>query len=282
MTSMFPQVKTHLPKGAAFPVRHPEFVFADLDKYWSGDPFVTHFMNTLSGLFPDGEQFFVDSLKYFRAQIKDPQLQRDIAAFIGQEAVHSKEHTVFNRHADAQGMDILYVEKMTARLMALWKKADPETQLALTVATEHLTAVLGHALMESEYLRDQLKHEQMLRMWLWHAIEENEHKTVAFDALKEINPSYALRVSAYVAMLSCGIPLVLACQLRQMFKDENRFNLTTWSNGFATVFGRKGLLTSQLGRLADYFRPSFHPLDHDTVALMADWKTRLNFSDSSV
>jgi predicted metal-dependent hydrolase len=29
--------------------------------------------------------------------------------------------------------------------------------------------------------------------------------------------------------------------------------------------------------LLDYFRPSFHPNDHDTVHLLADWKQKLNF-----
>lgn len=277
MTSaaLFSKTRIHLPKGASFPVRHPHFELETLPRYWAEDPFMTHFMNTLSGLFPDGEQFFVDSLRIYRDQIKDPQLQRDIAAFIGQEAVHSKEHAQYNRYADEQGLDVAFVERMTAHLMTLWKKASPQAQLALTVGTEHLTAVLGHALMESDYICDQLKDEQMLRMWLWHAIEENEHKSVAFDALKEINPSYALRISAYVFMLSCGIPLVLGCQTRQMFKDGHGLNFKSWKKGLAIIFSRQGLLTGQVGRLLDYFKPHFHPNDHDTVALMDMWRKRL-------
>lgn len=49
-------------------------------------------MNNLSSLFPYGETFFVDSVRAVRDQISDPHLKKDISAFIGQEAMHAKEH----------------------------------------------------------------------------------------------------------------------------------------------------------------------------------------------
>lgn len=274
--------KFHRPAGASFPVRHPDLQLEELPRYWAGgDPFVTHFMNVMSGLFPDGEQFFVDSLRPFRDRIKNPQLQKDIGAFIGQESVHSREHSRYNRQADAEGMDIAFVERMTAALMKLWRMSSPEQQLALTAGTEHFTAVLTQALMEDAQLLARLHDKRMQRMWLWHSIEENEHKSVAFDALKEINDSYPLRISTYVFMLSCGIPLVLGCVARQMIKDGHTFNGKSWKNGFSMLFGRRGLLLAHGWRLLDYFHPGFHPNDHDASALMEKWREELQLNETT-
>ena len=79
--------------AASFPVRRMDFSFANSQKFWfGGDPFMSHFMNNLSSLFPYGEKFFVDSVRAVRDQVSEPQLKKDISAFIGQEAMHSKEH----------------------------------------------------------------------------------------------------------------------------------------------------------------------------------------------
>ena len=62
----------------------------------NGDEFTTTFMNALSLLFPEGEQFFVESVKHMQARITSPELQRRVAGFIGQEAMHGREHRAFN------------------------------------------------------------------------------------------------------------------------------------------------------------------------------------------
>ena len=94
-----------------FPVRRMDFTFGRTPRYWwSGDPFMTHFMNNLSSLFPYGEKFFVDSVRAVRDQVRDRQLQKDISAFIGQEAMHSKEHAAYNEYAAEHGFDLRKLE----------------------------------------------------------------------------------------------------------------------------------------------------------------------------
>jgi len=88
--------------GASFPVRRMDFEFNQVPRYWaSGDAGITHFMTALSALFPEGEKFFVDSTRAVRQnpKLSDPVLQKEISAFIGQEAMHSKEHLAFNASA---------------------------------------------------------------------------------------------------------------------------------------------------------------------------------------
>ena len=47
----------------------------------------THLMNTMSLVIPVGERFFIDTLRHFRDRVQDPELQRAVTAFIGQEAM---------------------------------------------------------------------------------------------------------------------------------------------------------------------------------------------------
>ncbi len=61
---------------------------------------------------PEGESYFVRSVRALRVKIKNnPKLDRDIAAFIGQEAMHSKEHHAFHLSAKQHGLDPESLEK---------------------------------------------------------------------------------------------------------------------------------------------------------------------------
>jgi predicted metal-dependent hydrolase len=103
--------------SASFPVRRMDFSFSESQKFWfSGDPFMSHFMNNLSSLFPYGEKFFVDSVRAVRDQVSEPQLKKDISAFIGQEAMHSKEHAAYNDYAAEHGIDL---ERLELRIKVL-------------------------------------------------------------------------------------------------------------------------------------------------------------------
>lgn len=64
-------------------------------------PQVTHFFNALSIFFPVGERFFIHTVRQYRERVTDPELQKAITAFIGQEAMHGREHEEVQRSAHA-------------------------------------------------------------------------------------------------------------------------------------------------------------------------------------
>src|SRR5690606_1892341 len=148
---------------AQFPVRRMDFVFAQTPKYWwSGDPFMSHFMNNLSPLFPYGEKFFVDSVRAVRDRVKDPQLQKDISAFIGQEAMHSKEHATYNDYAAEHGIDL---ERRELRIQVLleWvtRFSTKKRRVAVTCALEHFTATPAEQLLRRGDINLQLSYPPM-------------------------------------------------------------------------------------------------------------------------
>src|SRR5262245_2535672 len=149
-------------------------------RWWhGGDPVGTAFFNALSATFPQGETFFIESVRRYREQAPSP-LKEQIAAFVQQEAMHTREHVVFNRLIKAAGYDTTEIDAWTRRRIDIARARHPIAQLAVTVALEHFTAIMAHALLTE---RDPMPGapRDVLRLWQWHAIEEIEHKSVAYD-----------------------------------------------------------------------------------------------------
>ena len=203
--------------GASFPVRRMNFDFNDVPEYWAKNSAgITHFMTALSALFPDGEKLFFDSVRAVRYHpaIKDNAvLQKEISAFIGQEAMHTHEHVGFNASAQKFGHDVDTLDRhtdtviqTTRKFMAKLAKPIGITQemvdLTTTTALEHFTATIASQLLSNSHIQELMTDDTMKTMWLWHAIEENEHKAVAYDVFKGVFGkglrAYALRTSSLV------------------------------------------------------------------------------------
>lgn len=263
---------------SSFPVRRMDFGFTDVPKYWfADDPFLTHFLSSLSSLFPEGEFFFVTSMRNIRDQIDDPVLQKEISAFIGQEAMHSKEHKAFNDYATAHGIDVDYMHRRVGKLLKFGHKIlTHKQQLAVTCALEHFTATIAKQLMERTDWSDRMNDPVMKKMWLWHAVEESEHKSVCYDAYQRLYPnSYGTRSSFMVFAWSILALVLVEQQVRLMAKDKQLFNLKSWGRGMWGLFGYKGFLTELTLPLLDYFRPGFHPEDHFSDDLEKKYKELL-------
>src|SRR2546423_3007799 len=128
----------------------------DLPKHFSadGDLILSHVAASLSSVFPDGEDFFVRSVRHFRDQITDPELKRQVGGFIGQEAMHGREHRAFNDRLAELGYPTKQVERFTEKGLALrWRLLSAKSNLATTAALEHFTATLAELLLTSEETR---------------------------------------------------------------------------------------------------------------------------------
>lgn len=264
-----------------FPVRRMDFSFGQTPRYWwSDDPFMTHFMNNLSSLFPYGEKFFVDSVRAVRDQVRDRQLQKDISAFIGQEAMHSKEHAAYNDYAAEHGIDLRRLERRIKVLMEwVTRLTSKKMQVAVTCALEHFTASMAEQLLRREDISLQMTDPRMYRLWLWHAIEENEHKSVAYDVYQAIGGGYLLRTSAMLVTTVIFLGVIAGFQLHLLRKDGQLFNWKTWKYGLKTLFSlRHGYVPGLLKPYLDYFRPGFHPSQHQTRELERRWKQALAFA----
>src|SRR5947207_1344594 len=160
-----------------------------------GDLIQSHLAASLSAVFPDGEDFFVRSVRHFRDQITDPELKRQVGGFIGQEAMHGREHRAFNDRLDQLGYPVKRFERLTKKGLAIRERLmSPKSNLAATAALEHFTATLAELVLSDQRTRDLFGNEEVKNLFLWHALEESEHKAVAFDVYKAVGGSERLRV----------------------------------------------------------------------------------------
>ncbi len=236
-------------------------------------PFVTTHLAALSLLFPEGERFFVDSVKHYRSRITDPVLQEQVAGFIGQEAMHGREHRAFNALFEAQGLrSAPRREAGLRRLLGAVRKVVPaRSQLAVTCALEHFTAILAELLLRDPTMRDEL-HPTVRPLWLWHALEESEHKAVAFDVYRAAGGGYARRVAIMLLTTVVFFAAQALAHGRMMSDRKIVWKPWTWLRGMRRMWIWPGYFIRLLPAYLSYFRPGFHPDDRDTRTLLATWR----------
>ena len=254
-----------------------EYPAGTLPRHIADDLVMSHVVAMLSAMFPNGEDFFVRSVRNYRDQITDPELKKQVARFIGQEAVHGREHREFNDRLQELGYPTRYVDRaVDVALNKVGVRVLPKkVQLAITAALEHYTATLAEALMSNEELRNQLVAEEVRHLFLWHALEESEHKSVAFDVYQTVSGSNLLRrlvMDAVTALFLFGIADSTVRSLRRDPAARDRRDLRESLRRLR----RSPLVSRELRRkIRDYNRNDFHPDDHDTDALLEYWRSEL-------
>lgn len=266
-------------EGARITVRRPEFDFSETPKYWFLDnAALTRFMDGTASLFPDGEMFFVNSVRAVRDQIEDEDLQKEISAFIGQEAMHAKAHREFDAYLAQTGLPIKDCEKVAVRLLGLVKPLhSKKLELAITAALEHFTATWAQRLLTHAATRERMRSPEMRRLFTWHAIEESEHKTVAFDVYKAVGGNYPMRAFAMFLSMALLPPALVYVEFKLLRHDRQLTNVRGWAKGLWNMFGPTGFFSPTIPLLFDYYRPGFHPNDHEVGEALATLKRELGF-----
>lgn len=250
-------------------------------RWWAGDAFGTAWHNALSATFPRGEAFFIEAVKAHR-EGADPKLAGEIRAFVKQEINHTREHIAFNRLAADSGYDIAAIDKRVAEMLELTKGRPVILNLAVTMALEHYTAMMAH-----EFLANPKHFEnadaEVRDMWRWHAVEEVEHKGVAFDtwlhATKDWTAWRKWKLRSIIMLTVTG----------RFFKNRwtDSINLLAQDGitGWKARWGLLKYLTVSPGVVRQifpawlsYFKPSFHPWDHDDRDLIGKYEGE--FSDA--
>lgn len=256
-------------------VRQMDFALNDIPEFWyDNDPFKTLLLSALSGGFPAGEHFFIHSIRHFQDQIKDPELRQAVRAFIGQEAHHSKEHAVLNDLMIKHGYSIDRIDRGVAFAMKWYKTyLSPARQLAHTAAVEHFTA-----LMAEEYLfnTDELDKmdSRLAPLWAWHAIEETEHKAVAFDVYKTTVNNEWIRVSQMAICTVMFLGFSTYDFMTLMRESGRQGDLKMWAKGINYYWGTKGIFRKMIPSYFKYYRKDFHPWQHNSQSMVDKLKAK--------
>jgi predicted metal-dependent hydrolase len=271
------------PAGArvGIPPRQVEFRMEGTPRYFYDDnATATHFFAMLSGFFPPGERFFMESVRRFRDRVTDERLKAEIAGFMGQEAIHGREHERLNALLQERGIDVDIAERAVKAGLGLLEYLPASTQLAATTFMEHFTALLAERLLQDEKFRSKADPE-MIKLWQWHALEELEHKAVAYDVYELVGNSRVERAVAAVTTIAALLPAVAVSWSLMLARDGKLGDWQDNRRGLALLLGRRGFVSQILPKMPLFNRRRFHPKDHDTRALEAQWREHF-FGDTGL
>lgn len=260
-----PKIKV---RAMGFPFRE-----AGIPRHWfMGSPHLTHLSNALQVLFPAGEQFFIRSVKHYEKQIEDPELRARIRGFYGQEGRHGHEHERFFKVLEEQGYELESFLEWYEDLAfgKLEKRVSPAMRLAVTAALEHFTAAMGRNALTSDFLDE--AHPIIGDLMRWHAAEEIEHKSVAFDVFMAVDGRYSVRVLGLFGAL-LGLTRFWAEGTKHFLREEAKMGTDLKAAAKAArenprlQLERKRRAEMFRNAVLEYLRPGFHPDDVDDYEL---------------
>jgi predicted metal-dependent hydrolase len=270
-----------MPDGAAsarpavFPVRKMGFSFDDVPRRWFYDSvLVSDLVNALNLLFPAGERFFVRSVKHYLPRLRDPGLRTRVRAFFGQEGSHGHEHERAFEMLEAQGYEVrkwlAWYERVAYDLLE--PIAPPVLRLSVTAALEHFTAALAEVPLTREFFEH--AHPSMRELLRWHACEEIEHKSVAFDVLKEVSPSYLVRM---LGLAIAGITLMgfWRSASKMLIAQEPGYTKADMRRERKEARARGQNRMPVFWAVFSYVKPGFHPDQIDNRELAREYLQRI-------
>lgn len=248
----------------------------DIPRHWmAGDPFKTRFFDAMSTLFPVGERFFITCVRDFKDRIADPRVLQDIKDFTRQEAQHSMLHTRYNDRLQAQGVrvDQILAGQEKRLFQIIRGHCSREFTLGITAAAEHITAIMADCFVERPEIFEGAD-PRLRALYVWHAMEEMEHKAVAFDVLQDVaHSSYLNRVGSML-LVTMLFPYHVFRIMRHMLQVDgfSRWQRTKiWAQGLWWLYGPGGLFPPILGQYFRYLKPGFHPWQDPVVASYDPW-----------
>ena len=276
--------------GSAVPARDVrtrrvsfDFAARSMERHISDDLLSSHLLALGSAVFPEGEDFFVRTVRHYRDDIEDDNLRRQVAGFIGQEAMHARSHQALNERLARLGYPTRFIDRFVHVFLGLWERIlPPQVALAITAALEHYTATWAEAFLSDDGAQQGFADNEIRRLFLWHALEETEHKAVAFDVFQQVSGSdrvrrWVMHVTTWHFMTGIVLGLLIS-----LARDPSGWSPRRLAASLRSVRTSPLAAPKVVDRLRDYYRPDFHPDDHDTTALVAEWRARLTDASGSV
>lgn len=258
--------------------RVPRLSFTDIRRHWfAGSRTATQVWNGVNLLFPGGERFFVRSVRHYMDRLS-PELQAQVKGFCGQEGRHAQAHERLFETLRAQGFDVDSIVQRYEHVAfeRLEKLAPAALKLSITVAAEHFTALMAEDALSVDITTG--ADPVMRNLFHWHAVEELEHKSVAFDVLQEVAPSYALRMAG-MAVGATLLVIFWTYATNELLKQDGSSLLEAKReiDSLRAAAKRKGKpsIAAPLGKrvfvrgILKYLRRDFHPSERDHTAIVA-------------
>ncbi|QLE58180.1 metal-dependent hydrolase [Nostoc sp. TCL26-01] len=251
-------------------VRQKNFDFPEqISRYWYGNSvFKSHFFNSITLLFPDGEQFMLRTIKRQIKQIDNPNLKEEALAFVGQEAQHAVQHEKFWQNLRQQGYTFdRYLRWLHFILFNVCEtRLNIKFKLAMIAGVEHFTNVIAELTLKEELFAE--AEPIMKELFEWHSAEEIEHKTVAYDVLQNVTKNYLIRLIGIIMAYTFVLSFVNLGLIMMLYQDKKLLDIKVWQEMLQFFFSKEKFLLKVFWQSLDYLNINFHPLDRDNLFLI--------------
>lgn len=255
-----------IPRNFHFNIR------ANRKRHWLGDDVVkTVLIDNLSIFLPEGERFFIRSLKHYTPHLEDRALAAEINGYAVQEAFHTREHEEYNLAMKDLGYDVDLMEKPVGPSLGMVKI--PLHRVLATCAIEHLTATFSTQTLRHPDVLDEAA-PAYRRLWVWHALEELEHKAVAYDVLMAATKGmsgwkrYLMRITAMNANIVSFLYIFMRNVPIYLRTDGIKPGFRFWFRFFWLTMIAPGYWRRCLPMIAYYYWPWFNPRNSDDADLI--------------
>lgn len=248
-------------------------------RHWvRGDPYYTAFFNALSAVFPHGEAFMIRSMAAWVDRLPEP-LREEAQGFIEQEASHTREHAVMNRGLVEAGYEVEPLQGAIKSFVGFFESASDVTKLTATMCIEHLTAIVAAEILEQPHHLEGAD-EELRELWIWHALEEVEHKSVAFDVWDYATchwsaPRRYFYRCALMAAISGSFFFNRTMGQIKLLKQDGIGGWQAFKGVMRCGFRDRGIAWAVRKPWMAFFRPGYHPWDIDDWLLLASGEAML-------
>ena len=243
-------------------------------RYWINDSvYITHAYNTASLMLPTVEKYFAQFFQINTKQLNLSQEEKqELSLFIRQEASHGMEHQQFNQLLEKEGYPVKKIQNMVQKKIDTIKsKWSIKNQFAFIAALEHFTAILSPLVLENPSYLNGVQPE-IKKLWEWHAVEEIEHKSVAFNIYTAAKGGYWRRVFIMILTTLQFFYLINRIRFTLIKHDNELWNIKEYFKLSYYVLISPGWTIKPMRRYFAYYSPSFHPSHKDESSLIEGWK----------
>mgnify|MGYP000080977584 CR=1 FL=1 len=238
-----------------------DFSSVDTSIHTEGNLYTSHFFNALSLVAPLTEGMLIRAIRKAQPMLEGSEFANDAKAFIGQEAIHTREHRAFNKRLEELGLDAkATLEEMEQGIKEIEATKTLQEHLAIVVTGEHIIYAFTRALLASSH-RHFEQHDTVRALFIWHSLEEMEHQSVCDDIYKHLyGTGTEHRVLYYRSLTSTGnllgrivVKLIrsLLAQSREPKKGELR-EFISW------LVRTPGMGTIATKEILSFFSPRFN------------------------
>ena len=266
------------------PPRQLDFQLSDEMPRWiyADNRTATTYLSVLSAFFPPGEEFFVRSVQRYASRVTDPTLKAKVNGFIAQEVIHGREHHRLNEVLSERGFNLQVAEKTLAVALGILELLPHSQQLACTAFMEHFTAIMAEETLATEDQGRGYIHDDVKELWLWHALEELEHKSVSFEVYEQVGNRWVERLLAQPLVLATVGPALVISWTWLLLTEGALARPKDLVEGLKLMFGPGEVLRTVFAKLPRFGRRDFHPSAKDTTELEQRWREALFGDDGTL